>query len=235
MKHCKLLGGTLAYTIQFLLGISAVGSLVYKRHVERPQRPWKIWSFDVGKQLVGGFFVHFANIGVSSVLETSGGDQCAWYFLNFLVDCTFGVAIVYAVHESVVQSAVHVFSSNSALARIGFYGDPPNLKIWFKQMGVYLFSLIVNKALVFSLFYVSLSTYEAFGNWLFGPLQSRPQAELIVVMVLCPWFLTTIQFLIFDAILKAEPPQQETDEHAIETYSAFGAEKSTLITTGTHV
>lgn len=53
-------------------------SLVYKRHVERPQRPWTIWSYDVGKQLVGGFFVHFANILVSSVLQTSGGDQCAW-------------------------------------------------------------------------------------------------------------------------------------------------------------
>jgi hypothetical protein len=53
--------------------------LVFKRHyLERPQRPWRVWSFDVGKQLVGGCFVHFANIAVSALLSDSGGDQCAW-------------------------------------------------------------------------------------------------------------------------------------------------------------
>ena len=75
---CALLGGALAYLIQAALGVAAIGSLVYKRHVERPQRPWAIWGMDVGKQLVGGFFVHFANIAVSAlVLSGNGSDECA--------------------------------------------------------------------------------------------------------------------------------------------------------------
>ena len=76
-EGCELLGGTLAYCIQFLLGVAAIASLVYKRHIERPQRPWIIWAFDVGKQLVGGFLVHFMNIGVSSIMGKDG-DECAW-------------------------------------------------------------------------------------------------------------------------------------------------------------
>ena len=76
-EGCALLGGILAYCIQVLLGVAAIASLVYKRHIERPQRPWLIWSFDVGKQLVGGFLVHFMNICVSYIMGKDG-DECAW-------------------------------------------------------------------------------------------------------------------------------------------------------------
>jgi hypothetical protein len=98
-------------------------------------------------------------------------------------------------------------------------------------MGAYLFSLIVNKSIVFTLFWLSLAALEDFGNWLFGPLQSNPQGELIVVMVVCPWFLTTIQFLIFDAILKADPEEdaQADDQEIAETYNALDPEKSALV------
>jgi len=97
-------------------------------------------------------------------------------------------------------------------------------------MSAYLFSLIVNKSIVFSLFLLSLAALEDFGNWLFGPLQSNPQGELIVVMVVCPWFLTTIQFLIFDAILKDDPEDaQADDQEIVETYNAFDPEKSALV------
>jgi len=55
------------------------GSLVFKRfYIDRPPRPWRVWGFDVGKQLVGGGFVHLANIVVASLLSGSGGDECAW-------------------------------------------------------------------------------------------------------------------------------------------------------------
>ena len=77
MESCQLLGGILAYVLQLLLGVVAVASLVYKRHIERPQRSWVIWTLDVGKQLVGGFSVHLMNIGVSATMGKNG-DACAW-------------------------------------------------------------------------------------------------------------------------------------------------------------
>ena len=118
-SDCELLGGVLAYLIQAFLGVCAVLSLVYKRHIERPQRPWFIWGCDVGKQLIGGFFVHFANIAVSALLEDENGDQCAWYFINFFVDCTFGVCVVYLIHGAIVNVAQRRWGNATALAEIG--------------------------------------------------------------------------------------------------------------------
>ena len=43
----------------------ALLALVYKRWRERPQRPLKIWFFDVSKQVVGSVLVHVANLLMS--------------------------------------------------------------------------------------------------------------------------------------------------------------------------
>lgn len=204
MSDCKLLNGIFSYLIQILLGLVAVGSLVLKRHIERPQRPWKIWCFDVGKQLFGGFFVHIGNILVSSyILNKSGGDQCAWYFINFFVDCTFGVGIVYISHFLLCYS-VKYFYPNTVLNNIGEYNNPPQLKIWIIQLLPYIFSLIINKIIIVSILYQLENPINKFSNWLFKSLKNKPNEELIIVMILCPWILSTIQLWLFDWLLKAK-------------------------------
>ncbi|KAH7034997.1 vacuolar membrane protein-domain-containing protein [Microdochium trichocladiopsis] len=67
--ECRLLG-PFALIIQMALGGLALLSLVYKRYRERPQRPVKIWFFDVSKQVVGSVLVHIANVFMSML--TSG-------------------------------------------------------------------------------------------------------------------------------------------------------------------
>lgn len=67
--ECRLLG-PFAILVQLALGALALLSLVYKRWRERPQRPVKIWFFDVSKQVVGSVLVHAANVVMS--LFTSG-------------------------------------------------------------------------------------------------------------------------------------------------------------------
>lgn len=52
-KKCELLSGAETYAIQVLLGVIAIGTLWYKRHVERPRRTLQIWSMDVSKQAIG--------------------------------------------------------------------------------------------------------------------------------------------------------------------------------------
>ena len=202
--ECKLLGGILSYLIQIFLGIVAISSLVYKRHIERPQREWIIWAYDVGKQLIGGFFIHCANIIVSDLLHNNGGDECAFYFLNFFVDCTLGVGIVYIIHDGICYIIKTYVYSESIFANIGEYGDPPKINIWLKQISLYLFSLLINKILVGLIFYNLLNEITYVGNWLFGPLQPYPDTELLVVMIICPWILNTFQMWIFDYILKSK-------------------------------
>lgn len=67
--ECRLLG-SFAILVQLALGGLALLSLVFKRWRERPQRPVKIWFFDVSKQVFGSVLVHAANVFMS--LLTSG-------------------------------------------------------------------------------------------------------------------------------------------------------------------
>lgn len=67
--ECSLLG-SFALLVQAALGALALLSLVFKRWRERPQRPLKIWSFDVSKQVFGSVLVHVANVFMSML--TSG-------------------------------------------------------------------------------------------------------------------------------------------------------------------
>jgi hypothetical protein len=90
---CELLGG-FAIIVQGALGGLALLSLVFKRWRERPQRPLKIWGFDVSKQVVGAILIHMANLLLSMI---SSGDlqsgpsnadlnPCSFYLLNLAID-----------------------------------------------------------------------------------------------------------------------------------------------------
>ena len=91
---CELLG-PFAIIVQAALGGLALSSLVFKRWRERPQRPVKIWAFDVSKQVVGSILLHMANLLLSMI---SSGDlesgrakgstlnPCSFYLLNLAID-----------------------------------------------------------------------------------------------------------------------------------------------------
>ena len=106
---CELLG-PFALLVQLALGGLALLALVYKRWRERPQRPVKIWFFDVSKQVFGSVLVHAANVFMSMLTsgsfsinemepvttrlmkrgtETDDGyvpNPCSWYLLNLAID-----------------------------------------------------------------------------------------------------------------------------------------------------
>lgn len=63
-NECELLG-PFALLVQLALGGLALTTLIFKRYRERPQRPLKIWLFDVSKQVVGSILVHVANLLMS--------------------------------------------------------------------------------------------------------------------------------------------------------------------------
>lgn len=112
--ECRLLG-SFALFVQLALGGLALMSLVYKRWRERPQRPVKIWFFDVSKQVFGSVLVHIANVFMSMLTSgrfsikvepaavstaamlirrvAGGGDEgeyvpnpCSFYLLNLAID-----------------------------------------------------------------------------------------------------------------------------------------------------
>lgn len=210
--------------------------LVLKRQHEVPQRPWITFGFDVSKQGFGAVAVHFANIAVSLMLSSLKGneggvhDQCAMYFLNFFIDCTVGVFIVY-----VLQHAVRMlFKDRPAFKTIGDYGflasgdQPPEgdiwatidflrnqpkqllpmLQIWVQQLAAFLSCLAANKIIVALFISATYPVMNAICNALFAPVQGYPKVELVIVMVCCPGVLTMLQFYLFDHILK-KPEQAQ--------------------------
>jgi len=103
--ECSLLG-PFAILVQGALGCMALLALVYKRWRERPQRPLKIWVFDVSKQVVGSVLVHIANLLMSMLssgqftmkldasvavraMNANGKyrpNPCSFYLLNLAID-----------------------------------------------------------------------------------------------------------------------------------------------------
>ena len=93
--ECKLLGPFSVF-VQFALGGLAFLSLVYKRWREWPQRPVKVWVFDVSKQVFGSVMLHTANL-LMSMFSASQLDikakykpnPCSFYLLNLGIDVSF--------------------------------------------------------------------------------------------------------------------------------------------------
>ena len=100
--ECNLLG-KFALFVQGALGLLAVLTLVYKRWREESKRPWKIFLFDVSKQLLGSMLVHVINLAMSmfgsvdvanaaaTVATHSAADErkpnpCSYYLLNLGID-----------------------------------------------------------------------------------------------------------------------------------------------------
>lgn len=129
------------------MGIFVIASLIVKRHFETHKRPWKIWVWDVGKQLVGQAVLHMLNLLVclglltiadnlawrSKIAHSSqisgllsidhNNNPCSAYLLNILIDTTIGVLIIYFA----LKRATWFFSVY--LGREGYesgqYGHPP--------------------------------------------------------------------------------------------------------------
>mmetsp|Transcript_35527 Transcript_35527/g.43926 ORF Transcript_35527/g.43926 Transcript_35527/m.43926 type:complete len:344 (+) Transcript_35527:133-1164(+) len=90
---CGLLVGWFALSVQLVLACLALGSLLLKWRLEIPRRSFGVWKFDVAKQSMASLCAHALNLVLASVLSKDGDTQCAWYFLNFVVDCIFGIMI----------------------------------------------------------------------------------------------------------------------------------------------
>jgi hypothetical protein len=105
-NQCKLLG-PFALLVQGALGVLALLTLVFKRYRESPKRPWRVWFFDVAKQVTGSVILHLINLlmselgagnlenkiaEVGSKVQDEQGrkpNPCSFYLLNLAIDVSF--------------------------------------------------------------------------------------------------------------------------------------------------
>jgi len=200
---CQLLGPT-ALVVQGLMGVFVVLSLVYKRHRETPKRPWRIWLFDVSKQVVGQLFVHSANLLVSGFAShNTSKNACVSYFLNILIDTTFGVALIYVT----LHALTNLFAEKLHLKGFesGVYGEPPSFRYWIRQAALYILSLSTMKVIVVTFLFLFPGIYLV-GEWLLSWTwkgEEDDDLQVVFVMGIFPILMNVLQFWLIDSIVKA--------------------------------
>jgi len=228
--ECKLLG-PFAILVQGGLGALALLSLVYKRWRERPQRPIKIWAFDVSKQVFGSVLLHLANLLLSlfsagqiqlamvaaaaptAVTETYQPNPCSFYLLNLGIDTTIGIPILIVILKVLTVGASYTPIAQPPESIVtGNYGDPPRVTWWLKQSIIYFLGLLGMKACVFFIFQL-LPWIVQVGDWALRWTEGNEAVQIAFVMLIFPLIMNALQYYIIDAFIKTQIPEDDQQSH----------------------
>jgi len=210
--ECQLLG-PFSLLVQAALGALALLSLVYKRWKERPQRPLKIWSFDVSKQVFGSAMLHLANLlmsmfsaGQFEIRKEYQPNPCSFYLLNLGIDTTLGIPILVVTLRIINHLALYTPLANPPESiESGNYGNPPSAAWWFKQSLLYFISLLWMKICVFFVIQM-LPFIVKVGDWALRWTEGNTAIQIIFVMLLFPVIMNAIQYYIIDTFIKKQIP-----------------------------
>ncbi|XP_027058509.1 store-operated calcium entry regulator STIMATE-like isoform X1 [Pocillopora damicornis] len=193
-KHCRL-NDDFGLLVQGILAAVAFSTLILKRLREplSERRPVLIWFFDTSKQAVGAMLVHFANIFLANLFK---GDPCTWYLINFLLDSTLGLVVIYLCLQF-MQVIVRMYDWDNL--RFGEYGNPPQCKAWAGQCFLYLWAVIIEKATITLL--VQLNFWEEVRRFILLPVKNHPRVELAISMLIIPFVFNAIMFWVVDNFL----------------------------------
>uniref|UniRef100_A0A8C6UXH5 STIM activating enhance n=1 Tax=Neogobius melanostomus TaxID=47308 RepID=A0A8C6UXH5_9GOBI len=194
--------------LQGLLAVMAFSILMLKRLREpkHERRPWKIWFLDTSKQAIGMLFIHFANVYLSDLTEE---DPCSLYLINFLLDASLGMLIIYAGVRAV--SAIVEWRQWDSL-RFGEYGEPVQCTAWLGQCVLYILIMMFEKVLIMLVLLIPQWKKLAVLN----PI-NNPELELAIVMLIVPFFVNALMFWVVDNFLmkkhrtKAKLEEREED------------------------
>lgn len=216
---CELLG-PFALFVQAVMGVLVVGSLVWKRSHEYPnRRPWKIWMFDVSKQVIGASFVHILNLFLSIISKLApklfvitGNDvvyltrkrivdnPCDYYFLNLLFDTTVGIPVLYML--------ILLLTGLGEKLRVrglesGEYGNPPRWGNYMKQLVVYLVALGLMKVAIYATMVV-FPVLVTIAIWLLSRLDKYPSVQEGFVLLVFPLIMNVFQYYVVDNLIQGQ-------------------------------
>lgn len=215
---CQLLG-PVSLLVQTLMGITAVTVLLIKRNYEHPRRKMIVWSYDIGKQIIGSLGIHFLNLGISILkrrrrifLLATGSDddedQCDWYFLNLLLDTTLGIPILWLSLYTIerVLKSLHfqnIESGNYFPSRkVKNHPRTPLFSAFVKQLFIFILGLGVMKLCVFLILNYMEEWAYWFADLILGWSDSWPNLQVFLVMFVFPILLNCFQYFCVDNVIK---------------------------------
>lgn len=228
--ECRLLG-PFALLVQGALGLVALLSLILKRYRERPKRPWKIFTFDVSKQVLGSILLHILNLAMSMFSSTSGLDPaalaaqqqdkltaeqggerpnpCSFYMLNLGLDTTVGIPILYVLLRILHGLALRTPLANPPESiQSGYYGqvsattsEGTQFTWYLKQCLLYFLGLVGMKFAVFFLLQL-LPWLPWVGDWALRWTEGNEALQIAFVMFVFPLCMNVFQYWIIDSFIK---------------------------------
>ncbi|EFE36125.1 uncharacterized protein ARB_05063 [Trichophyton benhamiae CBS 112371] len=240
---CELLG-PFALVIQVSLGALALLVLVYKRWKERPQRPVKVWAFDVSKQVFGSSMLHLVNLLASMLSagqispDAKQTNPCSYYLLNLGIDYTFtnmkqttlGIPILILILRVLNHAALYTPLANPPESiESGHYGRPPKVLWWFKQSMIYFFGLVLMKVCVLCIIYW-LPFIVLVGDWALRWTEGNTAVQIFFVMLLFPVIMNAVQYYIIDIFIKKrasehDPLHPHEEDHDFDDTASINSDR----------
>ena len=208
-SKCEMFGG-FGVLIQAILGAAAFSILIVKRYVEKPRRAWKIWFYDVAKQIISSLVLHLFNLIISAVLSSDekDADACVWYFVTVVLDCTLGAFLSYIfmwLTDGIANSSDWTFLKTGLYYEEFMTGNKKNYRlIWKKylsQLGVWLVITLIVKIILLIMLKICKLFLVNLGTFFLSPF-SNPKVRLVMVMIIFPVILNALYFWVVDNILK---------------------------------
>ncbi|KAL7028946.1 hypothetical protein ACKWTF_006048 [Chironomus riparius] len=191
--HCQkdALTDFFGWILQIILAGIAFSCLIAKRYCEPKyrRRPWNIWWYDTSKQGIGALVIHMTNVYLSPLYH---GDPCTWYIINFLLDSTIGLFIIYVgIRVSIYLSKVKHWPA----IEFGEYNVP---KSWIYQTWIYVLLMMIVKLLTTLI--IQMDMWNSVKKAILSPFKN-PKVEVIIVMLIIPFFVNVLIFWITDNFL----------------------------------
>lgn len=215
-SKCEMFGG-FGFLIQAILGAAAFSILIVKRYIEKPRRPWKIWFYDVAKQIISSLVLHLFNLIISAILSSDekDADACVWYFVTVVLDCTLGAFLSYILMWLMDGIAN---SSDWTILKTGLYyeeymeGNKKCYKLdWKKygsQLGVWLVITLIVKIILLIMLKICKLFLVNLGTFFLSPF-SNAKVRLVMVMIIFPVILNALYFWVVDNILKLKESDKD--------------------------
>merc|ERR1719213_94742 len=166
---------------------------------------------DSSKQLVGAGWAHVMNLLCAMTLEArfkGVGDECAWYWLNIVLDCTLGVAAEYGILLCLMALIKQGLPDQAEDFETGEYKNEDEefqLSRYFKQLGLLLLMLLGHEYLL-KVALLALS-----------PFNFNSTLKLLAAMIITPFFMNALQFWLVDNFIKkAERKEDDSLDDDIE-------------------
>lgn len=251
--ECHLLG-SFSLLIQLALGGLALLSLVFKRWRERPQRPVKVWAFDVSKQVFGSAMLHLLNLTMSmfsagqiEIRPSYRPNPCSFYLLNLGIDVS---PSIYSYNHSNKCSTNHTNEIQTTLgipilililrvlnmiASFTPLANPPESiesgnygqppkAFWWFKQSTIYFIGLLGMK-VCVFFLIQLFPFIIkVGDWALQWTEGNTALQIIFVMLLFPVTMNAIQYYIIDIFIKKSISQ--------DGYTSDGTDGSTTDSVG---